>query len=448
MWFQGGGFLGAVTTLLLIGSVLGGCAGTPQQGPASATTDATPLPSTTAPTASPSPDPVRVSGPIYPDLTSAPVGAWVTIYGIDTKTASWPVVRHGSGRTVVKVPKAAGALTVGGHPVTVRVRKGRVVVVDPSSLRAAITGLRPGDTIYLRGGTYDGHYDDAGWNESNIVLDHGGTQAQPIALVAYPGERPKLVNTGADSGGRPNFYLSAGPGRLGSWVTIAGLTMVAEPAAIYGGGNTADSSTPESGAAHVRVVGCQMTITDAHSNTATGIVSIQGDDWQVLGNSFADPHNREIINNNHGIYIQNGADNVEIADNTLAGLHLGHTIQIHQDGDPMLYSNIWIHHNRISGERVDDQRGITVSNVADASTVVIEHNTITRVGQGFGAVTVYRGVVKILDNTIKSVDGPAIMLNGAIGGARSVRYGADKVTNADGVLVAVNGASTREAKRV
>lgn len=371
----------------------------------------------------------------------------MTVYGIDAATASWPVVRHGSGRTVVKVPKAAGPLTVGGHPVAVRVRKGRVVVVDPSSLRAAVTGMRPGDTIYLRGGTYSGHYDNAGWNESNIVLDHGGTQAQPIALVAYPGAHPKLVNTGADSGGRPNFYLSAGPGRLGSWVTIAGLTMIAEPAAIYGGGNTADSSTPESGAAHVRVVGCHMTITDAQSNTATGIVSIQGDDWQVLGNTFVDPKHRAIINNNHGIYVQNGADDVEIADNTLVGLHLGHTIQIHQDGTPMLYSNIWIHHNRISGQQVDDQRGITVSNVADASTVVIEHNTISRVGQGFGAVTVYRGQVRIVRNTISSVNGPAIMLNGAIGGRRSVVYGANKISGVDGTVVAVNGASRSEARK-
>lgn len=446
MRLRGGGLVGAVATLLVTGMVLGGCAATPQQNPAPESTGATPVPKATTTAASPSPAPVTVGGPIYPDLNSAPVGAWVTVYGIDAKTASWPVVSHGSNRTVVKVPKGAGPLTVGGRPVAVRVRKGRVVVADPSSLRAAITGLRPGDTIYLRGGTYDGHYDDAGWNESNIVLDRGGTQAEPIALVAYPGERPKLVNTGADSGGRPNFYLSAGPGRLGSWVTIAGLTMVAEPAAIYGGGNTADSSTPESGAAHVRVVGCRMTITDAHSNTATGIVSIQGDDWQVLGNTFADPHNREIINNNHGIYIQNGADDVEIADNTLVGLHLGHTIQIHQDGDPMLYSNIRIHHNRISGERVDDQRGITVSNVADASTVVIEDNTITRVGQGFGAITVYRGQVRIVRNTIDTIDGPAIMLNGAIGGHRSVVYAANKITGVEGTVVAVNGASRSDAR--
>lgn len=435
---------GAVIAGLVIAAALNGCSAAPRQGPTSA------APVETLPTAGPAPStsasPVTAAGLIYSDLTSAPVGAWVTIYGIDTASASWPVISHGSGRTVVKVPRDGGPLTVGGRSVAVRIRPGRVVVADPSSLPAAITVRRPGDTIYLRDGTYSGHYDNAGWNEANIVLDHGGTRAQPIALVAYPGAHPKLVNTGAGSGGRPNFYLSAGPGRLGSWVTLAGLTMVAEPAAIYGGGNTSDSSTPESGAAHVRVVGCQMTITDAQSNTATGIVSIQGDDWQVLGNTFVDPKRREIVNNNHGIYVQNGADDVEIADNTLVGLHLGHTIQIHQDGTPMLYSNIRIHHNRISGARVDDQRGITVSNVADASTVVIEHNTISRVGQGFGAITVYRGQVRIERNVIASVAGPAIMLNGAIGGRRSVVYGANKISSVDGTVVAVNGASRSEAR--
>ena len=439
---------GSIVVVVMVAGLLAGCGSASEVLPAPPVSSASATPDVPSPSeeASPSASAV-VSGTVYPDLTSAPVGAWVTVYGIDSAVASWPVVSHGNARTVVRVPKGAQSLMVGGHRVEVRVRPGRVVVVDPSCLRAAVTGLRPGDTVYLRTGTYAGHYDDAGWNEANIVLDHGGTKDRPVALVAYPGEHPKLVNTGVGSGGRPNFYLSAGPGRVASWVTIAGLSMVAEPASIYGGGNTADSSTPESGAAHVRVVGCRLAITDAHSNTGTGIVSIQGDGWQVLGNTFVDPVGRDIINNNHGIYIQNGADDVEIAHNTLTGLHMGHTIQIHQDGTPMVYSNIRIHHNRIAGKRRDDQRGITVSNVADASTVVIEHNTIATVGQGFGAVTIYRGKVRVEANAISAVNGPAIMLNGGYGGHRSVIYGANKTSGVDSAVVAVNGASAAEARR-
>lgn len=79
----------------------------------------------------------------------------------------------------------------------------------------------------------------------------------------------------------------------------------------------------------------------------------------------------------------------------------------------MLYSSIWICDSRISGQQVDDQWGITVSNVADASSVVIEHSTISCVGQEFGAIAAYWGRVRILPESISGVDGPAVVVNGA-----------------------------------
>lgn len=380
---------------------------------------------------------------VYTDLASAPVGAFVTVYGVDSSVSSWPVHSHGNGRTVVQVPASAPALTVNGQSIPVTVNAGRVIVATTSDLAAKFDAIQPGDVIYLRAGTYAGKYDTAGWNESNFVLLHSGTEALPMAVVAYPGEAVTIDNTGAGGNGRPNFYLGdSGGGRKGSYFTIAGLRLIASQDNIFGGGNTADSSTPESGADHVRVVGCTLTITDSTSNTMSGLLALQGDGWKVLGNTFNDPANRTIINNNHGIYVQNGADDVEIAYNALVNLHMGHTIQVHQDGTPMLYSNIWIHDNLIQSASAGDARGISVSNVDVASTVRVEGNTIRNVGQGFGGLTVYRGLVQARNNIFENVGGPGIAANGNYGGSRTITESGNVLTNVSGgSFAAENGAS-------
>lgn len=380
---------------------------------------------------------------VYTDLVSAPVAAYVTVYGIDSAVSSWPVHSHGNGKTVVQVPASAPALTVNGQPIPVTVNAGRVIEATPSDLAAKFNAIRPGDVIYLHAGTYSGKYDTNGWNEANFVLWTSGTEALPMAVVAYPGESVTIDNTGAGGNGRPNFYLgSSGGERRGSYFTIAGLNLIAEQDNIFGGGNTADSSTPESGAAHVRVVGCTLTIADSTANTMSGLIALQGDGWKVLGNTLNDPANRDIINNNHGIYIQNGADDVEVAYNALVDLRMGHTIQVHQDGTPMLYSDLWIHDNLIQGANIDDRRGITVSNVDRASTVKIEHNTIRNVGQGFGGVTVYSGLVTVLNNTFDNINGAGILANGNGSGARTITESGNTFVNvSDGSFAAENGAS-------
>jgi len=380
---------------------------------------------------------------VFTDLASAPIGAFVTVYGIDSATSSWPVILHGNNKTVVQVPDATTALTVNGQAIPVSVHSGRVLLATTGTIGSLFDAIAPGDVIYLRAGTYTGHYGATYWNESNFILFTAGTASQPMALVAYPGEFVMIDNSGAGGNNRPNFYLgNSGAGLKGSYFTIAGFNLIAQADTIAGGGNTADSSTPESGAAYARVVGCTHTIVDAISNTMTGIVSIQGDGWKVFGNTFYDASNRTIINNNHGIYVQNGADDVEIAYNALIDLRMGHTIQVHQDGTPMLYTNIWVHDNLVQSADSADARGITVSNVDTASTVKIERNTLRRVGQNFSAVSVYRGVVEVRDNIFEDILGPAIDANGNGGGTRTIYESGNTFTNVGGGnFSASNGAS-------
>lgn len=430
------------TVVLLPGCGGGGSADSTQSATTSSgSSDASGSSSSSGSSGSSSTTPTLPAG-VYSDLVSAPVGAYVTVYGIDSSVSSWPIHSHGNGKTVVRVPVSAPALTVDGQAIPVTVNAGRVIEATTSDLAAKFDAIQPGDVIYLHAGTYSGKYDTNGWNEANFVLFTSGTAALPMAVVAYPGETVTIDNTDPSGGGRPNFQLGDGA-RKGSYFTIAGLNLLARADTIYGGGITSDSSTPESGAAHVRVVGCTHTLTDATANTMTGIVSLQGDDWKVLGNTFHDPSNRVIINNNHGIYVQNGADDVEIAYNNLSSLHMGHTIQVHQDGTPMLYTNVWIHDNVIQGGSIDDQRGMTVSNVDTASTVTIERNTIRNVGQDFGGVTVYRGLVEVRNNVFENINGPGIQANGGGGGGgtRTITESGNTFTNVIADYSAENGAS-------
>jgi len=401
----------------------------------------------------PPPPPATQPLGYYTDLVSAPVGAWVTAYGsgfggsgtVTLNGNAQAIVSYSDTKVVFTVSGTGGALVVGGRSLgNLSVHRGRVIEVTPAgSLRSVINNLRPGDTVYLRAGTYSGKYDTEGWNEANFSLFRPGTAARPIALVAYPNESVTISN----SNSRPNFHLgNSGGNRKTAYMSIAGFNLIAPSGCIDSGANTANSSTPESGAAHVRVVANTCTLTDATSNTMTGMFAVGGDDWKVLGNSFANPPNRVIINNNHGIYVQNGADDVEVAYNVLRNLRMGHVIQVHQDGTPMRYDNVWIHDNLIESANNMDTRGMTVSNVDSASTVVIERNTLRNLGQDFSGIAVYRGVATIRDNRFELVRAPNISLNGQIGDTRSVIATGNRFETVNGYpAVGIdNGASMSE----
>ena len=372
-----------------------------------------------------------VTGAVYTDVTSVPAGGYVTVYGIATGTSNWAIAYQGNGRTVVQAPAGAAtgtaSLSVNGQSFTINIHAGRVLTATPSTLLSVVNGLQPGDTVYLRAGTYSGKYDSENWNESNIVLFKTGTAAQPLAFLPYPGEVVTLQNAAA----RPNFNLG-GADRKSNYVTIAGFNLIAPQSCISGGGNTANSSTPESGSAFVRVVGNRCQLTDTTNNTMVGMISLQGDGWKVIGNTFVNDPARVIINNNHAIYVQNGADDVEIAYNVLRNLRMGHVIQIHQDGTPMLYENINIHHNILEAANAGDMRGVTVSNVDSASTVTVANNTLRNLGQNFSAIAVYRGVVTVRDNQMFDISAPALMLSAQGGGTRSVTASGNRIGVAAG----------------
>lgn len=408
-----------LAALLLCSALLAACGG----GSGSESGGSTPAnpsnPSNPSTPSAPSPPPAP-TGAIYTDVISVPAGGYVTVYGIDASTSNWNIAYHGNGRTVVQAPSnaALGAttVTVDGTNIPLTIHTGRVLIATTNDLLAKVNDLQPGDTIYLRAGTYSGKYDSENWNESNIVLFKTGTAAQPIAFLPYPGE----VVTFQNAATRPNFNLGGGGRPKSNYVTIAGFNLVAPHSCISSGANSADSTTPESGSEYVRIVNNRCEITDATANTMTGMMSIGGDGGKLIGNQFVNPPNRAIINNNHAIYVQNGADDVEVAYNTLTNLRMGHVIQIHQDGTPMLYERINVHHNVLQGADMNDMRGITVSNVDDNSTVTIANNTLRNLGQNFSGVSVYHGRVTLENNEMYDINASAVLITNQGGGTRTI----------------------------
>jgi thrombospondin type 1 repeat protein len=350
------------------------------------------------------------NGVTYTDLASAPACAKVTTY--DAKS-----------RAVISISDPATA----GVPVIA----GRCLEATPSTFNQSFwASVKPGDVVTLHAGTYTQTFGEGTWYFGQGETYKKGTAAQPIAVVAAPGEavtfkpssRPALIFGNGDRATEHAEYL-----------TFAGINIVAGEACISGGGNTTDPSggPDETGGRYIRIVGVNCTITNTSSNTMTGLLDLQADDWKVLGNTFVDPVNRIVINNNHGVYVQGGADDVEVAYNVFR-LHVGHVIQNHQDGTPKLYERLSIHDNSIIGDGYGAMRGIGVINVADASTISIARNRISHQGQGgWGCFNLYRGQISVTDNECTDSQG-GLNLNGQYGGTRKGTASGNKVCPVSG----------------
>jgi hypothetical protein len=354
----------------------------------------------------------------YTDLGSAPVGAFVTAYGTGFGSSgtvalggtTQQVVSYSNTKVVFTVSGSTGELLVGGRSLgQFRVHSGRVITVTPDTIKTTVASWQAGDVYYLRAGTYSGVIKSDGWNFlSNFdLLNSPATSTQPIALVAYPGESVTILNTSA----RPNFHFAnSGGGQKANHITVAGFNLVATGTCVdSGAGGSFDQNV---GAEGLRIVGNTCTITDATSNTMTGMMNFAGNDTVVLGNAFDDPVSRTIYNNNHAIYVALGPKNVEVGYNTFRNLRMGHVIQVHHDGVAHTYENIRIHDNLLESDDSAAMRGITVSNVSSTSTVSITRNTLRNVGQDFSGVAIYGGIVTVNDNLFYSVRAPDIMLNG------------------------------------
>ena len=196
----------------------------------------------------------------------------------------------------------------------------------------AIDFVRPGDVVYVRNGTYTRIHNSTWKSNLLIPANRSGTAGNPIAITAYPGEKPVIGTTGTGATDRA-VYMQP---NVSHW-TVAKLTLKARDTAI---------GFAQSGVASgIRMVG----------NVAGGIPSKYGTlrfnactSCKVLGNhiySSGQSGNKLA----HLIYYGGfgpGA-NVEIAWNRLHDQRGGRAIQVYGHTDKDSLKGLSIHDNVI-----------------------------------------------------------------------------------------------------
>jgi len=142
----------------------------------------------------------------------------------------------------------------------------------------------------------------------------------------------------------------------------------------------------------------------------TGHLRITNDGSKILGNEIDNCGVKGYpFNNNHLIYIQCGADNIEVAYNYFHDDAAGHCIQVHAD-DPgkNQYDNVRIHSNLITSDGSGDMRGPTMSNVLPDSTLYYYSNVVANIG-AFSAFNLVNGTAYIYNNTFYSIGGGGVL---------------------------------------
>jgi IPT/TIG domain len=285
----------------------------------------------------------------------------------------------------------------------------------PMSPTAAYAAITPGATFYFRGGSYTAQYGQLGWSEHSFVIGASkrGTPGNPVAFIGYPGETADFSQKGV-------FGLRDSSESMGDYLTIANLRMHCESQCVSGGANTnAYAEVAKSGAKGVRLIGNVMSASYTW-NTQTGLVSIGNDGWRMYGNELKDTGTTPPINNNHAIYIQVGASDVDVGWNYLHDLRMGHLIQVHTD-TAFRYDNVRIHDNVLTAANTSDSRGINVGRTLDTSSGSIYNNVLSNLGQDFSAIAIYSGSWNIFNNTLYNIKASSgmIWLSGSIASPRA-----------------------------
>jgi hypothetical protein len=215
----------------------------------------------------------------------------------------------------------------------------------------ALSASQPGDVIVLRGGPgvvwSDVGYDNRWFRFRRTTGDAptGSKGHGYISIIAYPGEDVHYVPPPNTSGGIHG--IGEDYPQFSDWIVISGLHIE----------SVADSRSDgapvnlQAYSDHWRVVNNELgpwPSAPEKGNKAGGLTG-NGKSIAILGNNI---HDIGGGTENHGIYLDSGSDDVEIAYNLIHGIQGGNLIQTYDNlgGQPL--ERIAVHHNLIyTGER-------------------------------------------------------------------------------------------------
>jgi len=366
----------------------------------------------------------------YTDLDSAPVNAWVTIYGSGFGTsqgsgavylggsAALSVVTWSDNKIEAKLPASTGSgLTVvtssgTSNSMTFTARTtGRILFADPvngnnswdgtaatfqggskgpwkdqgsnqnnsnpNAVSAGFYALNPGDVLYLRGGSYafaTNTYGGKTWlflngERGGVSNPDVGSAGLPIAMVSYPGE---LAEGGSDS-----FGVGIMPYGNIHDITIAKIRLRSGSAAM---------SMNETQNARLRFVDIETAGPMNDQYNAFGFVGTDG--LKVLGNKIHDV-GKAGEKLSHAIYYEGygTSTDVEIAYNTIINERGGRGIQVYAHTATDRLDVLSIHDNYIdtttlTGILVGQGDGGAVSNWVRKANIF--NNVVRRSGNPNG----------------------------------------------------------------
>lgn len=183
---------------------------------------------------------------------------------------------------------ALAALILAAPPATADV----IEVTPTGDLRAAIAGLRPGDELVVRGGTYT--------MSSRFGVTIVGTAAQPIVIRAADGEQPVIV--------RPNADQNIWDLERAEHVTIRGLS--------FRGGS---AGLRISAADHLTIERCEI--------AETADVALRANDGGVTYRALLirDNHIHDTGGTGEGMYLGCNNDGCRVVDSVIERNYIHHT---------------------------------------------------------------------------------------------------------------------------
>jgi len=239
-----------------------------------------------------------------------------------------------------------------------------------ATLQHAVQTVVPGDTIWVRAGTYPG-----------CRIESACTQALPCALRAYPGEAVLLNAPGPSNRHQSILELESFSGRV-QWWTVEGFEVAGSPR--YG----VDQRNTD----HVTVRGCTV-----HGSAVTGI-------FTAFANFPVIEGNESYLNGEHGIYHSNSGDDAVIRANRLhhnvgCGVHMNGDISMGGDGtlSRLLVERNVIWENGTGGGGAINCDGVTDSVIRN-NLCYANHASGITLYTGDGAVGSSRN--KVYNNTV------------------------------------------------
>ncbi len=283
--------------------------------------------------------------------------------------------------------------------------------------------LRPGDIVYIKGGTFDTldpRY--PGWDCAICFFldnDPNGTTNSPVAWIGYPGDSPII---GAPAPMRRSFFVDDAMQHY----VIANMQFTD-----YG-------ATLELRGDFHRIIG-NYAHDGIYSNSGTIGITGNSAHYKIYGNFLRNNGDRGDKLNGSGFYLQGFGINedIDFGWNQIQDQRGARAIQVygHMDGD--FIDNVQIHDNLLSGSELNNiVLGGSDGNSNVLGTVFVYNNIIIGSGDPGLRVNDPNGTVIVQNNVLYNNGTPGI--NGSNAQLYLERAGVGKITFRDNIVYAVS----------